>query len=305
VADDGNIVDEAIDEVESDAESDGGLFDDDDSEDEDGDLEVENEDEDEAPFSLSPDQLRALTWTVHDAAESRGLHIDAPTDYYDEEPRPTRAAEAFADSPLGLFFFFLPKLLWKRIAEESNAFRASLVDKMAIERQQKQQRRQAQDPNVQVQSLQDIKDIILKWKPITPHEVVHFVALLIARALSPQRGTIKNHWTTTEVGAVPRGTFGRFMARQRFLDIARFLHFASNSNVPRHDRAWKVRPLLQVVEKTFRRGFRLGSRVSFDEGMVGSRHRMNPMRVYMKDKPVKWGSKFYMTCCADTAYCVR
>jgi hypothetical protein len=116
---------------------------------------------------------------------------------------------------------------------------------------------------------------------------------------------MKNHWCTTEAGAVPRGTFGRFMARHRFLDIARYLHFASNADRPQHDRAWKIRPVLQVVEKTFRRGFRLGPRISFDEGMVGSRHKMNPMRVYMKDKPTKWGSKFFMTCCADTAYCAR
>lgn len=35
------------------------------------------------------------------------------------------------------------------------------------------------------------------------------------------------------------------------------------------------------------------------------RHRRNPMRQFMPMKPNKWGTKFYMTCCAETAYCSR
>ena len=267
------------------------------------DLEIKNADED-VSFSLLADQLRSLTWVIHDESSSSNLLIEAPNDYCDADPRSTRSAEAFADSPLGLYFFFLPKALWKKIADESNAFRSSLTDKMAAAKQRKQQARQASNPDAPVQSLQERKDQLAKWKPTQPHEIVHFVALLVARALAPQRGTIKNHWSVTEVGAVPCGTFGRFMSRNRFLDIARFLHFTSNSNAATNDRAWKVRPVLQVVEKTFRRGYRLGKRVSFDEGMVGSRHQMNPIRVYMKDKPTKWGTKFFMTCYAETAYCV-
>ncbi|KAE8980658.1 hypothetical protein PR001_g24222 [Phytophthora rubi] len=29
------------------------------------------------------------------------------------------------------------------------------------------------------------------------------------------------------------------------------------------------------------------------------------MRQFLKDKPHKWGTKFFMTCCAETAYCLR
>ncbi|ETO85980.1 hypothetical protein F444_00436 [Phytophthora nicotianae P1976] len=36
-----------------------------------------------------------------------------------------------------------------------------------------------------------------------------------------------------------------------------------------------------------------------------NRSKFNPMRVYMPDKPSKYGTKFYMTCCAETAYCSR
>ncbi|OWY91524.1 hypothetical protein PHMEG_00039863 [Phytophthora megakarya] len=86
----------------------------------------------------------------------------------------------------------------------------------------------------------------------------------------------------------------------------KFLHFNSNMDTElRRDKAWKVRPLLQTIEKTFRRGYRLGKVISFDEGMMPNRSKFNPMRMFMPDKPSKYGTKFYMTCCAETAYCSR
>ncbi|KAI9982002.1 hypothetical protein PInf_009790 [Phytophthora infestans] len=71
------------------------------------------------------------------------------------------------------------------------------------------------------------------------------------------------------------------------------------------DKAFKVRPILQVKEKTFRRGYRLGPVVSFDEDTIPNRSQYNPIRVYNKDKPHKYGTKCYMTCCAETGYCAR
>ncbi|POM70506.1 Hypothetical protein PHPALM_13039 [Phytophthora palmivora] len=39
--------------------------------------------------------------------------------------------------------------------------------------------------------------------------------------------------------------------------------------------------------------------------MIPSRSRHNATRQFMKDKPHKRGTKLFMTCCADTAYCLR
>ncbi|OWZ23456.1 hypothetical protein PHMEG_0001653 [Phytophthora megakarya] len=36
-----------------------------------------------------------------------------------------------------------------------------------------------------------------------------------------------------------------------------------------------------------------------------NRSKYNPVRVFMPDKPSKYGTKLYMTCCAETAYCSR
>ncbi|ETN14351.1 hypothetical protein PPTG_22233 [Phytophthora nicotianae INRA-310] len=122
---------------------------------------------------------------------------------------------------------------------------------------------------------------------------------------SPTHG-LENHWSTREDGAVPRGTFSRYMKRDRFKMITRYLHFASNNaEAASKDKAWKVRPVLQVLEKTFCRGYRLGPQISFDEGTIPNRSKFNPVRVYNKDKPHKYGTKVYMTCCAETGYCSR
>lgn len=88
--------------------------------------------------------------------------------------------------------------------------------------------------------------------------------------------------------------------------IMRNLHFTDNTD-PRSktDRAWKVRSVVDCLQATFKRGFTTPPVLSFDEGVLPSRSRYNPTRQYLKDKPHKWGTKLFVTCCASTAYCLR
>ena len=266
-------------------------------------------DDEEVQFDLSKDTLRTMAstgWTVYEQEDSSQLTLDGATDLYDGEYGPTTSAVAFAEYPLGMFFYFLPKAMWIRIAEETNRYRAQIFERLVEERMRSQERRQSSNPNYEAESDDKIRQKLSKWKPVQAHEIVHYIGLLVARTLCPKRTALAEHWATSEDGAVPRGTFGKFMSRQRFEDITRYLHFNDNSSDRRrYDKAWKVRPLLQVTQKTFNRGYRLGKYLSFDEGMVGSRHQYNPMRVYMSDKPTKWGTKFFMLCCAKTGYCSR
>ncbi|POM78602.1 hypothetical protein PHPALM_3846, partial [Phytophthora palmivora] len=43
----------------------------------------------------------------------------------------TKSAAAFAESPIGMFFYFLPKSLWKKIALESDAYRQRSIPVIA------------------------------------------------------------------------------------------------------------------------------------------------------------------------------
>lgn len=162
------------------------------------------------------------------------------------------------------------------------------------------------DLRISVPSLEDIHAELRRHKPFQPVEFTHFIGLLIARALCPMRDSIAKHWSWSEDGALPRGTWGRYMIRYRYEGSTRFLHFSDNDSTDAlHDKAWKIRPILQMIETTFRRGYRLGSAIAFDEGMVPNKSRFNPIKVYNMDKPNKGGTKFYLTCCLKTAYCAR
>ncbi|OWZ16696.1 hypothetical protein PHMEG_0009464 [Phytophthora megakarya] len=66
--------------------------------------------------------------------------------------------------------------------------------------------------------------------------------------------------------------------------------------------------LKQIVDGSsgaFLVGFKVPPVLFFDEAMIPSRSRHNITRQFTKDNPHKWGTKLFMTCCADTAYCLR
>ncbi|POM61531.1 hypothetical protein PHPALM_29438, partial [Phytophthora palmivora] len=58
-------------------------------------------------------------------------------------------------------------------------------------------------------------------------------------------------------------------------------------------------------QRTFERGYVAPSHVAFDGAISPRRSSFNKMRVYMKDKPHKWGTKLFMLCSAVAAYCIR
>ncbi|DAZ99395.1 TPA: hypothetical protein N0F65_005297 [Lagenidium giganteum] len=78
--------------------------------------------------------------------------------------------------------------------------------------------------------------------PFEPHEYVKLVGLMIARMMCPHKERLSRHWSPVAAGAIPAGTFGRYMPRNRFNELMRNLHFTDNLD-PRAptDRAWKVR----------------------------------------------------------------
>lgn len=218
----------------------------------------------------------------------------------------TKSAAAFAESPIGMFFYFLPKSLWKKIALEFEVYRSKCIPAIAQQTRGRQLAAQAKDPKKSVEAIEDIINKLEIQKPIREHEPLHVIRLLVARTLCGHKDGLSKHWTTSEEGAVPRGTSLGYMKRERFRTITRLLHFTSTtSGDTTTDKAFQIRPILLVIEKTFRRGYRLGTRVSFDEGTIPNRSQYNPIRTYNKEKPHKYSTKCYMTCCAVSGYCAR
>ena len=210
------------------------------------------------------------------------------------------------ESPIALFFYFLPIDLWKHIAVASNDYHVAMMDKRVDDAYERQKKRVQKSPDAKRRNRTDLRHQMQKQKPVMPHELCIFIGLLVARAICPNRERLANHWKSVDEGAISRGSFGKFMPRDRFMEIARDLHFNSNSD-PRAatDRAWKIRSIVDTLQATFRMGYVPPPQLSFDEAMLPSRSSFNRMRVYMKDKPHKWGTKLFMLCCAQTSYCIR
>ncbi|OWZ08918.1 hypothetical protein PHMEG_00018463 [Phytophthora megakarya] len=225
---------------------------------------------------------------------------------------PSAEALRYGDSPTGLFFYMMPVVLWQHIATSSNEYHREMLPlryEEAYRRYRKKyfaSKRSRGQPELPRKTRRDIQNEMAAMKPIMPHELCRFVGLLVARTIAPNREKLANHWKTADVGAISRGCFDSVLSRDRFLEISRNLHFNSNKN-PRAqtDRAWKIRKVVEVLQRTFARGYVAPSELSFDEAVLPSRSSFNKMRVYMKDKPHKWGTELFMLCSAVTAYCIR
>ncbi|KAI9998425.1 hypothetical protein PInf_002812 [Phytophthora infestans] len=85
----------------------------------DSEIESDTEFEDESElFRQDDDAMRQLGlsgWKLYDENHSGELQLDSADDLYNGTFGPTKSAAAFAASPLGMFFYFLPKALWVRI----------------------------------------------------------------------------------------------------------------------------------------------------------------------------------------------
>ncbi|KAE8960753.1 hypothetical protein PR001_g30278, partial [Phytophthora rubi] len=205
-------------------------------------------DDEHAPVSEAPvefeltdeglDRLQADEWEVfHEPASNQVLHDAAPR--YDGPSGPTRAALAYASSPLAIFYVFLPKELWRKIAEEPDKFRKDSINEIAQAMRARARQRRESVPSTIGLSVDKYKAKLKRKNAIQPHEIVRFIGLLVALSEC-----------------------------DRFQDIARYLHFNDNEKqADSDDRAFKIRPIIQALQKTFFRGYRLGARISFDEGM--------------------------------------
>ena len=251
---------------------------------------------------FSADELRDMSlhgWNVLPENVAADPVPEAPSDKrYDGYFGPSADILPSSSSIIDLFFYFLPKSFWSHVASESNRYWRQTFDSRLNQAFENQSGRKKLTRD-------QIEAKMMKFKRIFPHEIVKWVGLMLAHVLCPQK-RMRFHWSTSTSGALPAGTFGKVMSRERFEEISRFLHFSDNTaDQAKTDRAWKIRPILTTLEKTFKNGYVLGYRVALDEGMLPSRNRHNPTRTYMKDKPHKWGSKCVMTCCATSGYCKR
>ncbi|ETN14543.1 hypothetical protein PPTG_07571 [Phytophthora nicotianae INRA-310] len=240
--------------------------------------------------------LRATKWTPV-SSEFEDVSLPYPG-LNDEVGKPVPELRSVCHSPLLTLFYYMPKSLWVMINAETNRYSLQQIEKRAQAIHAKQL-----EPKREI--LLQIRRRLKAKAAYQTHEILQVLGLLIARMLCPQKRRFAARWSMTEDGAVPAGTFGRFMGRNRFQDILRDLHFVDNEGERPRDKLWKLRPVVTKLQDRFLAGWSLPAVFSFDEGVLPSISKRNTTPMFMPDKPHRYGTKMFMTCDARTAYCHR
>jgi Transposase IS4 len=251
--------------------------------------------------NMDKEALRALQWG--NLSSSFETNREAYPRLKADVAKPIRALMDVADSPIKSFLYFVPKTLWVRIADETNRYKRQTDEARAVKirRNQMTNRNRTSTP----ETVKQIRRRLQAEAPYEPHEIIHVLGLLVAHMLCPRKGRFSSHWSMTEDGAMPSGTFSKYMARNRCTTILRDLHFVNNESPRARDKIWKLRPVIETLQQRFLTGWTKPTVFSFDEGVLPATSRRNTTRMFMPDKPHRYGTKMFMVCDSASAYCHR
>ena len=91
------------------------------------------------------------------------------------------------------------------------------------------------------------------------------------------------------------------LTRTSFLEIFRNLHFADNNTSDTSDKGYKLRTVINHLNKAFQATMSDADRQSIDEHVTKFKGR-NSCKQYIKNKSKKWGSKWWCRCSSTTGY---
>ncbi|XP_065057630.1 piggyBac transposable element-derived protein 4-like [Rhopilema esculentum] len=94
----------------------------------------------------------------------------------------------------------------------------------------------------------------------------------------------------------------KVFSKNRFREIQRFIHFCDPNIPATNDRLYKVRPVIDHLQKKFREMYVLGREMSVDESMIPFKGHI-AWTQRMPQKPVKVGIKVFVVADSQTGYC--
>jgi hypothetical protein len=108
------------------------------------------------------------------------------------------------------------------------------------------------------------------WEDTCPEEIAGHTGIKMLMGIVT-KPAIRDYWSTDEMISTPY--FGRVMPRNRFQQVQEALHFNSRQNwkPPEHsdyDELYFIRPILDIMNATFRTNFCLGEVISIDESLA-------------------------------------
>ena len=133
-----------------------------------------------------------------------------------------------------------------------------------------------------------------KFVPVTTEEIQAYFGFMLLMGIN-KLPCLYDYWKKDTTYFAP---ITERIPRRRFLEIARFLHFVDNSvytiprTDPQYDRIWKIRPVIDVLSKTFLETYTPHSVNSIDEAMIPFKGR-SALKQYLPMKPIKRGIKVW------------
>lgn len=137
------------------------------------------------------------------------------------------------------------------------------------------------------------------WWQVTPEELKKFVGLLLYMGVM-EMPKMTDLWRKNHIFSVPFPSTE--MSRDRFKAILSNLYISDPAEDVRNEQARGqeqfdvlhcVRPLLELMRTRCMAVYHPRQHISVDERMVGTKARI-AFKQYIRDKPTKWGLKFYV-----------
>jgi Transposase IS4 len=154
----------------------------------------------------------------------------------------------------------------------------------------------------------------LMWTPVDLATMYIFMAMCFTMAIVGCADT-SMYWSTIACGLVPAFNWKLLtgVSEIRWRQIKKFLTIniiteedkvkTGDRKGRTKDKLHRLRPLINTLRRVFMQVVRAGLIWSIDESICPYRGKYCPAKVYMKDKPHKFGMKIWMINCATTGYC--
>jgi Transposase IS4 len=144
---------------------------------------------------------------------------------------------------------------------------------------------------------------------ISTEEMYHFLGITLRISQSPlDSGGYHAYFTPYNkqvLGLEIPNTNGfarHYMSLLRYKQIRAAFHPEDRPAPDDRDKCYQLRHVINTFNQAAKNAKFMGSDLTFDEGGIGSRHRMNPVRQYNKDKPQKFRVDFFIMACSRTYY---
>ena len=149
------------------------------------------------------------------------------------------------------------------------------------------------------------KSRLRSWRDVGEGDIKIFLVNLIAMGLV-RKGSMPKYWDHGET--VKTSFFGTYMGHNTFQSIMSNLQVADLTydlphNHPRHDPLFKVCPVMDMLQKNFKRCYKPGRDLSFDEGCCPFKGRLK-LRCYNPRKPAKFHIRMFEVSDSKTGYVV-